>query len=411
VIDRLFPLWRHRTVSAYYALSFLNNAYFIAGVWVFILNHFITNQQIGISDAMAFGFGLIVEVPSGALADMFGRKRSVVAGYVLMAIGTLLLGLSSGFWSITGWFIVWTLGFAFQSGATEALVFDYLKAHDLGDHWPTLLARAHMMARLASLITTIAGGYLYLIWFRLPYLAFGAASAIGIVVALGLVEARREDLRRWAGWGAYGRQLADGTRVLASRLVWPIAGAAVVVMSIDYTYDWGLLRPLNIHRFGFTPTEITWVLGATSLGAIIATTILPRLQRRFGVPQRMRGTMLGYGRAFTTMGWALGRWTGLAAVVAVGIASSYLEQLLSVFINQHAHDEHRATTLSAVSLLTRIPYVLMAILTGYVADHQLLGVYTWALGIICLIAVAASILAGQRRVNQPERNETFQSSR
>src|SRR3990167_518960 len=127
VFDTIFPLWRHRNIAMFYILSAVYNMWFIAGVWVFVWNRFITTGQIGIADAIAFSVGFLVELPSGVFADLIGRKKAIIIGNVLLTLGNFFMTFSSSFWPLTLWFLTWTIGYAFQSGATEALVYDSVK--------------------------------------------------------------------------------------------------------------------------------------------------------------------------------------------------------------------------------------------------------------------------------------------
>ena len=55
----------------YLAYEMLTNFFFVSAVWLYFYRIFITDQQVGILDGVAFAIGLIAEVPSGALADRF----------------------------------------------------------------------------------------------------------------------------------------------------------------------------------------------------------------------------------------------------------------------------------------------------------------------------------------------------
>jgi hypothetical protein len=73
-----------------------------------------------------------------------------------------------------------------------------------------------------------------------------------------------------------------------------------------------------------------------------------------------------------------------------------MEILFSQFINLHTKEEHRATTLSAVALFTRLPYVLLAILIGRLADQNLLPQYTLIVGGVSLLLWSVSLVLKNR---------------
>ena len=67
---------------------------------------------------------LLAEVPSGYVADLFGRKRTLVVGAAFCGLGhTLLLG-ADGFWTLALFEISLGIGSSLISGADIALLYD-----------------------------------------------------------------------------------------------------------------------------------------------------------------------------------------------------------------------------------------------------------------------------------------------
>ena len=60
-------------------------------------------------------------------------------------------------------------------------------------------------------------------------------------------------------------------------------------------------------------------------------------------------------------------------MILVTVCSSIVDQLFSQYINIHTRSENRATTLSAIALLTKLPYVILAIALGVLAEKQMLA--------------------------------------
>jgi len=81
----------------YVTYRFFASMWFMSAVWLYFYRIFMTDYQIGILDGFAFALGLIAEIPSGALADKFGRNRMVVIGRILTGSGILIEALGSSF--------------------------------------------------------------------------------------------------------------------------------------------------------------------------------------------------------------------------------------------------------------------------------------------------------------------------
>ena len=71
---------------------------------------------------------LVAEAPTGVLADLYGRKRSVVASFAVMGVAIGLMATSPAFASMMVWQAVWAVGWTMQSGAATAWVTDELLA-------------------------------------------------------------------------------------------------------------------------------------------------------------------------------------------------------------------------------------------------------------------------------------------
>ena len=191
-------------------------------------DHGLSPAQISTLFVIWSATGFVLEVPSGAWADSYSRRK-------LLVLGALLSGLGYAAWitlpSYAGFalgFVLWGTSSALISGTYEAFVYDELAARDRTEHYPTLLGRA----RSASFVMNLAATALATPLFNLGgYTLAGVVSVLSCVVqaavAWSLPEARPvEDARESdepgarAAFGNYLHMLRSGvTEVLTSRLV------------------------------------------------------------------------------------------------------------------------------------------------------------------------------------------------
>ena len=92
----------NRNVPLLYVFRMLHNVVFFAPVIVVFLNA----NGLSMTEVMVlqtiFAAGLIVlEVPSGFLADLAGRKITLVLGSVLLVVGAAIYGVGTAFWTFT----------------------------------------------------------------------------------------------------------------------------------------------------------------------------------------------------------------------------------------------------------------------------------------------------------------------
>jgi len=176
---------------------------------------------------------VVSEVPSGALADRFSRRWSLVAASVLQALGYGIWILLPGFAGFAAGFVLWGIGGSLMSGAFQALVYDGLKATGSVGRYATVIGRCEAaglavqvpVAAAASLLFAL-GGYELAGW-----VSIGAClAAAGFAVSLPdhRVGGGEDEPRERAGYLA---TLRAGLREVASS---PRVSGAVVVVALLY---------------------------------------------------------------------------------------------------------------------------------------------------------------------------------
>ena len=123
---------------------------------------------------------VVLEIPTGVLSDLYGRKAPVL-------IGTVLHAACFAIWLFADHFVIFALGFvcwgiseALISGALEALLFESLEAEGLAGQFDKIYARGESLARVALAAAMISGG---LITQFLGYNVTLTVSVLALVVA------------------------------------------------------------------------------------------------------------------------------------------------------------------------------------------------------------------------------------
>src|SRR5918992_3476998 len=154
-----------RVERVYLALTLLSTlaASFIWGInTLFLLDAGLNNVQAFAANAFFTAGMVIFEVPTGVLADTWGRRTSYLLGSATLLVTTLVY---VAMWQIQaplwGWAIASVLvglGFTFFSGATEAWLVDALTFTSSRDELEPVLARGQVVEGAAMLIGSAAGG-------------------------------------------------------------------------------------------------------------------------------------------------------------------------------------------------------------------------------------------------------------
>lgn len=111
-----------------YIFSFCRNFDVASAVWVLYMGYRgLSLWQIGIVEGIFHMASFLFEVPSGALADLAGRKRVMILGRVSSMVSSVILLFSTELWQFILGFVIGALGYNLNSGSEEALVYDSLK--------------------------------------------------------------------------------------------------------------------------------------------------------------------------------------------------------------------------------------------------------------------------------------------
>jgi MFS family permease len=156
-----------RNVRLFVAFRILFNARFYYPVFmVMFLDFGITVEAFALLNAVWAAAIVLLEVPSGALADLIGRRRLVVAGAALMVIEMLLLVLVPvpSAWVLPALVanrILSGAAEAFISGADEALAFDSLAVAGRAADWPKVLERLMRVGGVVTIVCMVTGSLVY----------------------------------------------------------------------------------------------------------------------------------------------------------------------------------------------------------------------------------------------------------
>jgi MFS family permease len=118
----------------------------------------LTLPQISLIESVVIGTIFLMEVPTGVVADRIGRKWSLTASTLLMMCGELIFLFSRSYPLYMLMAVVTGTGFAFASGATEALIYDSLPTEGRDDAMKRAMGRYNSVGQIAFFFGPILGG-------------------------------------------------------------------------------------------------------------------------------------------------------------------------------------------------------------------------------------------------------------
>jgi MFS family permease len=284
---------------------------------------------------------LFSEIPTGIVADRFGRRRSMLIGLALGALASFGYAIIQGTW--TACLILGLSGFAgtFLSGADRALLWE-TAARQGGEAFARqALARisAITMATLAA--APVMAGLLYQ-WHPLaPFWVRGLLSLLTILVVWGMHEPAKTERPPsvWQQTGAALRIIWSNRPLLAILLFgWGYATVGGMVGQFGQAYFPATGLTMVVAGFVFTAARLI-----SSGGSRLAEQLSDATARRC-----LRIAPLLQALLFLAMGWTGGLLGAAAYILGEGL-DGLISPTLDAEVNQAIPDAQRATILSLQS--------------------------------------------------------------
>lgn len=309
-----------------------------------------------------------MEVPSGWMADVWGRKKTLLIGSVLGAAGFFIYSFSFGFWAFAMAEIVLGVGHAFVSGADSAMLYDGLKASGKTEQYIKHEGRITSAGNFAEAFAGVAGGLLAAISLRTPFYFQFAVAAIAIPAAFTLREPRVHSTEHihsvWKLIINIKTTLANNHNLRISILLSALTGAATL------TFAW-LVQPyfiaigLPVELYGIFWTALNLTVG---LSSVFAHKVEIFLGRKWSLTLIILLVTLGY---FLT-GAVISMW-GVAFLFLFYLVRGIATPVLKNHINQYTQSEIRATIFSVRDFLIRIIFAAIGPLLGWITDNYRLN--------------------------------------
>lgn len=148
--------------------------------------------QIGLLATLSAVVSLISEIPTGYFADRISRKSSIMIGGAICTISSLTYAFWPQFPGPLLAISLESLGYAFLSGSTEALIHDTLVQTKQTDNFAKVAGRAQSFGLLGNTLLVAIVPLSYSVDKRLPFIIGALAYAILIFISSLLRETPRE---------------------------------------------------------------------------------------------------------------------------------------------------------------------------------------------------------------------------
>lgn len=348
-------------------LSIFRSLYFMVPVWVSMELKYISLTQVAFIDMIILGSAIFLELPTGALADLIGRKKSISISFFISAIGYFLFAYANSFY----WFLIaglsFGLGDALLSGALEALIFDTLKQNKKEHTFSEVNNKNSLIFNYSIFVAIIVGGIIFEKYYHLPSILTGISFLIAGFISLKFIEpdidSEKFTLKNYLLQTKLGfRELFKNKQARDISLFYILVG----------TFTWPIVltfKNFALVNLGVNEKNIGFILAIVSLLAVqllhilIRKKIFEKMKIVFLLPAILLSIFLPLSYFYQVPNIVV-------MIFFVMLVSSMRWNVLGKLSNQCYSSKNRATAISSLSMMISLAYIAILTLFSIINEYN-----------------------------------------
>lgn len=370
-----------RNIKVFYWAEFARSLVFIIPVWIMLLRERIGVEGAALYLAVGFVTQLLLELPTGALADLIGRKKTVILAYFIDALQYLLMAFATTLPQFLILSVVSGTAEALRSGSLEAIVYDSLKQDKREADYKKVMSSQGIRFQIGLMLSTAMGGFMGSYWEPLPYLATGlllfVSAGTSIWFMEPLIDSEKFGLRnylRQIKWGVIEAFKTKGHRDIS---LYYIAVGGITWMCATYFNDSMLID------LGFAAEQRGMIAAGLRIINMLLLFKVLNNEKLFNFRRTIIFFPILMSIALLPGWWLEGYW-GVPFVGMAMMASTARWILLGKYTNAAFSSKYRATAISTLSMAIGFIYAIGVMGAGWVMEsygdtrlvYSLLGLLT-----------------------------------
>ncbi len=378
-----------RNVSLYKWFFVLVEPLFIGPTLIFYLQHAgkMSLSHIYIMEAIVVGGLVLLEIPSGALADLIGRKKTILLGTLLMLGSKIFLTIAGS--PVYVWIsnILWMISLSMRSGADSAFLYDSLKKVGRENEYKKIEGAAFGNLLLTTAVCSLFAGFLSEINIRIPFML----SIPGIFISCFIVASFKEPMQTEKYNFKKQKDLMKISILFVKsrkKIKWIIAFATLISVSSKiwfFSYNpYFELVELDLRYYGIVFFFFNIIAWFFSCYAYI-------LEKKINERSSIVSMILLIGAPILLMGTFVSKIM-ISMTFLQNIVRGFVKPFLGGFLNHHIDSKNRATVISIKSAVAGLACFFFLSLFGLFLkiwplafSLQILGVSVLIIGLFLVI--------------------------
>jgi len=372
--------------------------------------------EIGIFYAVREVFINIFEIPSGIIADTYGRKSSLLASFILYIISFLIFYISNDFWLFLLAFIFFGIADAFRTGTHKGLIMNYLEQNNWNDQRINYYGHTRSWSQRGAAVSSLFAGLI--VFYSGNYQNIFLYSIIPYILNLLLIMSYPDELNRSLKQRKAEKRVGikDIFKSFFNNIKQPNVLRIVNMSAIHSAYLKAVkdyIQPLMVNVALLIPIMLNFkadrkngiIIGVlyffiyimTSYASRFASKAAKRNKENISYITLLCGFACGItcGVFYIYELWVI----SLIAFVGIYIIENVRKPIMTGFIADNVENEVLASVISVESLLKTIMTAIIALAFGLIADNYGIGT--------AFVALTSFLLFSSIAINNYKNKKVF----
>lgn len=412
--NSLLGFEKNKQYAKFCAYGFLKNLrFFDAFLLIYILDNEMTFAQAGMLYASREIISNIFEIPSGIIADSYGRKNSLIGAFILYILSFIFFYCATNFELLLIAMLLIGIGDAFRSGTHKGMIMDYLRINGWGEHKITYYGYTRSWSQLGSALSALLAGIIvfYSGDYRIIYLASIVPYLINFIniysypealnFSLKKEERERKDLKGMVknifntlrkkqvfeivNSSALHSSFLKSIKDYIQPIMVSIAVALPILTTIDLKSKSGLIIGIIYSCIFILNSYASKMSGKLSLRGIQN---IEKKTLLFGIFSGVLCGVFFYCELFKL---------SIIVFIFIYIVENLRKPILTGYLSNNVPDEILTSVISVQSFYKTLVTAILSILIGILADCYGIGI---SLLVISILLLLLTLLIGDRKIEK-----------
>ena len=371
-MKNLFAKDEIKFLGAFYIERFISNLiYFAPAFWIIFFNETLSLFQISILFSVLAISTFIFEIPTGAFADLFGRKASTLFAYILMGLLLPVFIFISNFYILILLFALWGLFGTFYSGAREAWTIDNLKYYKRDDLINSYYLKEHSLIMFGMFLSGFIGAFVVSkMGINSIWVFAGLSWILSFLLLLPVKEHKLTKEKKTSFKKLYKQSNDAVSYSIKHRVLSFILLATFFIMFRD-SFGGELIWQPFLKGLGFPIYAFGFLFSASMLLGSIAPFIAKPLmnfcksEKNYLIALMIMGMFLNFGVLFVD-----NFYIGAVFMLSILFLIDLFIPISGAFYQEFIPSKPRATVISFKSMVISLAYAISYPIAGFVAEKS-----------------------------------------